>query len=238
MLDDRAHFQAYVDGSVYLADYPISYAGCKFRARMTLVRLPDGGLWLHSPGNIDAALKTEIDALGPVRFLVGPGNFHWMHLGAAARLFPDAAVYIWPGIERKDPALRFDGFLGDSAPDVWSEVFDQVLVRGTRFIWEVAFYHRLSKTLILTDLVECFGDATPGVGWLIKVWWKAVFRMWNKARPAPEYQIGWSDKKAARDSLQRILAWDFERVIIAHGDLIDVAAKDTVREAWQSVLRG
>ena len=71
-------------------------------------------------------------------------------------------------------------------------------------------------------MVENIGDGTPGGSdRLLRFWWKAVFRMWNRARPAPEYQMGWSDKGAARASLERILAWDFERVVLAHGDCID-----------------
>lgn len=33
---------------------------------------------------------------------------------------------------------------------------------------------------------------------------------------APEYQLGWKDKKAAKRSLEQMLEWDFERVLLAH----------------------
>ena len=94
--------------------------------------------------------------------------------------------------------LRFDGLLGDRSPPDWADEIDQVLVRGTRFIVEVAFLHRDSRTLVLTDLVENIGDATPDASdRLLRFWWKFVFRMWNRPRPAPEYQLGWRDKAAA-----------------------------------------
>ncbi|MDP6882743.1 MAG: DUF4336 domain-containing protein [Rhodospirillales bacterium] len=234
--EERTRLKTCVDDTLYVAEYPIRYAGCDFLARMTLVRLADGALWLHSPGTIDGTLKAEIDSLGPVRFVIGPGNFHWLHLGKALELYPDAKTYICPGIERKDPTLKFDEFLGDQPPPAWAGEIDQVLVRGTRFIWEVAFFHRPSKTLILTDLVENIGDSTPGVGIALKLWWKVVFRMWNKARPAPEYQLGWGHKKAVRASLEKIMEWDFERVILSHGEPIDADAKNIVREAWRKPL--
>lgn len=237
-VDERTRLTAYADGAVYVTEYPFRYCGIIFTARMTIVQLADGGLWLHSPGIIDDALKAEIDALGPVRFLIGPGTYHWLHLGRARELFPDAEVHICPGIERKDHMIKFDWFLGDLAPAAWAGQIDQVLVRGTRFIWEVAFFHRASKTLILTDLVENIGDSTPGVGLPLRFWFKCVFRMWNKARPAPEYQVGWKNRKAARESLDRILAWDFDRVVIAHGDLIDARATSIIREALRKPLAG
>jgi hypothetical protein len=91
--------------------------------------------------------------------------------------------------------------------------------------------------LILVDLVENFGDATAQVDWKLKLWWKIVFHMWNTAKPAPEYQLGWRDRKAARDSLRRILRWDFQRVILAHGDLIEADARQVVEKAWQTIVR-
>ncbi len=115
-------------------------------------------------------------------------------------------------------------------------MLDQVLVRGNKLIWEVAFYHRASKTLLLTDLIENFTDQTSNVNWVLKLWWKAVFHMWDNPKPAPEYQMGWKDKAAARKSLQRILDWDFDKIIMAHGDLIETDAKERAAEAWKKPL--
>ena len=236
MLEGQTGLRMYVDNTIYVTEYPIHYAGCEFTARMTIVRLADGSLWLHSPCEIDGGLKGEIDSIGPVSFIIGPGNYHWFHLAKALELFPDAKLFICPGVETKDPLLNFDWFLGDHSPEGWAGEIDQVLVRGNRFIWEVAFFHKPTKTLILTDLVENIGDSTPGVNFVLKLWWKIVFRMWNEARPAPEYQLGWNHKKAAQVSLEKILEWDFEKVIISHGDVINTNAKDIVREAWRKPL--
>jgi len=90
--------------------------------------------------------------------------------------------------------------------------------------------------LLLVDLIENIGDATPDIGWQMKLWWKLVFRMWNKAKPAPEYQMGWKDKPAARASLEKILAWDFERIIISHGENIESDAKAIALKAWTGPL--
>ena len=159
-----------------------------------------------------------------------------MYIPSAQAAFPDADTYICPGIERKRPDVDFDWFLGDRAPAAWEGVLDQVLVRGNKLIWEVAFLHKPSKTLLLVDLIENFTDQTPNVNWLLKLWWKAVFNMWDNPKPAPEYQMGWKDKAAARESLQRILEWDFDRIVLAHGDLIETNAKSMALEAWAKPL--
>ena len=125
--------------------------------------------------------------------------------------------------------------LGDRPPSAWSSTLDQGLVRGNRLMTEVAFCHRLSRTLVLVDVIENFTDQTPGTNWALKAMFK-VLRMWNRPKPAPEYQMAWSDKAAARASLERILEWDFERIIMAHGDLIEHDAKAVARQAWRRLL--
>ena len=227
-----------VPTKIWLCEYPVRYAGLDFSSRMTVIRLSDGTVMLHSPCDIDEAMKQRIESIGPVGHIVAPGSYHYFHVASAQEAFPEAQTYICPGIERKRPDLDFDWFLGDRAPEAWDGDIDQVLVRGTRYIWEVAFFHKPSRTLVLVDLVENIGDQTAGVGWGLKLWWKVVFRMWNHPKPAPEYQLGWKDKNAAGRSLERILRWDFERVILAHGDLIVTNAKATVREAWAVPLKG
>ena len=227
----------YVEGHVWLKRYPVRFAAMDISARLTLLRLSDGSLVAHSPCPIDATLKAEVEAIGPLQHIVAPGTYHYFHVAAWQAAFPEATTWVCPGVERKLPDLRFDWLLGDRSPTVWEDEVDQVLLRGTRFIVEVAFFHRASRTLGLTDLVENIVDGTPGGSdRLLRFWWKTVFRMWNRARPAPEYQMGWSDKGAARASLERILAWDFERVVLAHGDCIDTDAKARLREAWANPL--
>ena len=226
----------YLPDQVWLKEYPIHYAGCDFNARMAVIRMTDTKLLIHSPCAIDHETKEAISALGEVAYIVAPGTYHHLHVPSAQAAFPDAETYICPGIERKRPELDFDWFLGDRPPEAWAGVLDQVLVRGNKHIWEVAFYHRQSRTLLLVDLIENFTDKTPNVNWVLSLWWKVVFRMWNNPKPAPEYQLGWKDRAAARRSLRKILEWDFDRIILSHGDLIEVNAKERAKEAWTRPL--
>ncbi len=230
--------EEYIAGRIWLCRYPVKYMGMEFDARMTVIRLPDGNLILHSPCEIDDQLTRSLGELGKVACIVAPGTFHYLHVPAAQAAFPEAETFICPGIEQKCPELKFDWLLGDTAPAAWADQLDQVLVRGNRWIWEVAFFHRDTKTLILVDLVENITNSTPRASWQLKLWWKVVFHMWNTPKPAPEYQLGWSDKKAARASLQRILKWEFQRVILAHGDLIEADARQVVEKAWEKPLSG
>ena len=226
----------HVVDQIWLCTYPIRLAGTRFEARMTVIRLASGELMLHSPCNITAAMAKELSALGPVTHIVAPGNFHHLYAATAQAAFPGAKTWICPGIERKRPGLKYDGLLGDVAPVDWAGEIDQVLVQGTRIMREVAMFHRASRTLILVDLIENFTDATPHTAGALKFWFKYVFRMWNNPRPAPEYRMGWSDRQAAAKSLRHILAWDFEGIVLSHGDLIERAAHEVAIKAWSGIL--
>ncbi len=227
---------SYVGDRIWLCAYPVRLAGTRFGARMTVIRLASGRMLLHSPCRITATLAEEIAALGPVAHIVAPGNFHHMHAASAQAAFPDAKTWICPGVEKRAPDLRYDGVLGDVAPAAWLGEIDQVLVQGTRIMREIAMHHRASRTLILVDLIENFTDATPHTSASLKLLFKYVLRMWGRPRPAPEYRMGWSDRAAAAESLRRILAWDFERIVLSHGDLIERDAHAIAAEAWSGVL--
>ena len=228
----------YQKNKIWIKEYPIHYAGTRFNSRMTLVRLLNGNLFIHSPCEIDQQTKTAIEALGKVEFIVAPGSYHHLYVGSAQRAFPEAEVFICPGIETKNPQLEFDWLLGDRPDKRWADCFEQVLVRGNKYIWEVAFFYKPTRTLILVDLIESFSDATEDVNWLLKLWFRLVYRMWDNPKPAPEYQMGWKDKNAAAKSLNKILSWDFETIIVSHGDLIEGNAKKIARQAWRRPLAG
>ena len=203
---------------------------------MTVIRLASGQLLLHSPCQITPAIAKDISALGQVAHIVAPGNFHHMYTATAQAAFPMAKTWICPGVQRRSPRLEYDGVLGDVAPAEWLGEIDQVLVQGTRIMREVAMFHRASRTLILVDLIENFSDATPHTGGAFKFWFKYVLGMWNNPRPAPEYRMGWSDRQAAAKSLRKILAWNFQQIILSHGDLIDRDAHEVAAKAWSGVL--
>ena len=228
----------YVPGKIYIVEYPIHFMGMELFSRMTVVRLDDGKLWVHSPCKPDAQLKSEIDKLGEVTYIIAPGTFHHLYVSDFQSCYPDAESFLCPGLEKKRPDLRFDWILGNRPDPRWASAFDQVVIQGTRIISEVAFVHKDSKTLILVDLLENIGDDyTHEAGLLLKFWWKAVFHMWNNPKAAPEYQAGWGDREVVRKGLEKILSWDFDRIILAHGNLVESNARAVLIKAWENVLQ-
>ncbi|MFA9410743.1 MAG: DUF4336 domain-containing protein, partial [Deltaproteobacteria bacterium] len=109
-----------VSNRIWLKKYPVHYAGLDFHARTTVIRLSSGELLVHSPSPVDDGLLGRIHDIGPVAHLIAPGSYHYFHVAAWQDAFPEAMVWICPGVERKQPDLEFDWFLSDSAPDAWA----------------------------------------------------------------------------------------------------------------------
>lgn len=234
-MKSRGSLEVFVPDALWLADYFVSLGGARVNARMTVIKLGSGKVVVHSPCAFDASLTAEVAAIGPVAAIVAPGNFHWLHVKSCQQAFPEAVTYVCPGTEKRAKDLTFDEVLGSEPPALWAAEMSQVALRGTRMMREVAFLHRESKTLILVDLVENVTAATPGTNWPLRLLFRAI-GMWNTPSPAPEYRLAWGDKALVQKDLERILAWDFDRVILSHGDLITRDAKQVVARAWRMVL--
>ncbi len=227
--------EVFVPNALWLREYSVRLGGARFNARMTAIKLRSGEVLIHSPCAFDDSLTAEVAALGRVAGIIAPGNLHWLHVRSCQQAFPDAKTHICPGVEKRARALTFDFVLGDEAPPLWAEELSQVVLRGARVMREVAFFHRASRTLIVVDLVENFTPATRGTTPFLRILFRAL-RMWNRPSPAPEYRFAWGDKARVREGMERILAWDFERVILSHGDVIERDARQVVARAWRQIL--
>ena len=204
---------------------------------MTIVRFDNGDLLIHDPCEINGLIKREIDAIGEVRYIIAPGSYHHLFVTDFQQKYPQAETFLCPGLERKRPDINFDWILGNRPDHRWENVFDQVVVQGTKYMWEVAFFHKPSKTLILVDLLENIGDDfRHPTSLLLRFWWKVVYRMWNNPKAAPEYQMGWGKKDIVKKALNRILSWKPERIILAHGELVESNTQSVLTSAWQKVL--
>lgn len=50
--------------------------------------------------------------------------------------------------------------------------------------------------------------------------------------PPPLFRAAVRDKSAARASVDQILEWDFDRVIVGHGEIIEADGHEAFRSAW------
>lgn len=221
-----------IDSELWVADSPLRFLGLEVGARMTVVRLPDGTLFVHSPVTLTPSLQREIEALGEVRHLVAPNKLHHLYVGDWIKAFPEATFYAPTGLAEKRGDLNCQNVLGDKAEQGWAGTIDQVVLAGFPFASEVDFYHRPTQTLIATDLAFNVGESSPPLT-------RAFFhlaRTYGRLSPTPLERVLVRDRTAFRRSLDRILEWPFERVIVSHGDISESGGREQLKQGYAWVF--
>lgn len=219
-----------LDEDLWILDGPrVRMLGIPFTTRMTIIRLTDGGLWLHSPVAASEGQLSELEALGPIRHLVAPNKFHHRFLPDWMARYPYATSWAGPQLRERVP-IQFDHELADTAEACWAADLDQLLFGGSRVLPEAVFYHRSSRTLILTDIFQ--SHEPDADGWL----WRTVKRINGISAPhggvPRDWQTTVSDRAAARAARDRMLGWGFDRLVITHGRCIERGARAQVERAF------
>ncbi len=200
---------------------------------MTVVRLSDGSLWVDSPVPVSFDTVKAIAALGPVRHLVAATPRHVWRVDGWHTLFPDARL--WTArktiLTLKKRNMPPAAVLGNSPAKEWQDDLDQLGFKGNPLAEEIIFLHRTSGTVILDDLIQVH-ELRPGRPLL-----NALARFAGVAAPRGgvglDIRMTFFDRSAARMSLERLLSWDFDRLIIAHGPCIEIGAKPVVERAFR-----
>jgi len=208
-----------VDGDLIEMDAVVTKL--PFSTRMTVIKLANGQLWCHSPIQPNQALFDQLDALGPVAHLVSPNKIHYAYIADWKKRYPEAIAWSSPGVEervaKQKIPVSFDEKLTDKAPQAWVGQIDQLVFKGSAYIEEVVFFHKDSQTLILTDLIENFETehfASP----LRSKAYKLVRVAAPDGQTPIDYRMTFiGHQKEAKDCLEQMLAWQPEKIILAHG---------------------
>lgn len=216
---------------IWIADgIQVAIAGFHYPTRMAVIRLSDGHLFVWSPIRLTDALRAEVNALGEVRHIVAPNSLHHLFLPEWKRAYPEARMVAPPGLREKRKDIVFDADLGDAPSPDWAGEIDQVPVRGNLITTEVVFFHGKSGTVLFTDLIQQF-PAGSFSGWRAVV---AKLDLMTGPEPSVprKFRIAFTDRRAARCSLERIFAWPAEKVLMAHGTPVEQDAQGFLRRAF------
>ena len=198
--------------------------------RTTVIRLASGELVLISPLAIDDALAEQLAQLGPVTHLIGPNCLHHLFMAKAQARYPAAKTWLSPGLSRKLPNLAHDHLLPDQLP---SEL-QAIEIRGAAKLSEFAIWHEPSKSLVVTDLV--FNILSPR-GWLTPMILR-TFGTHQRLAQSRALRFMTDDRALARESVKQMLALDFSRLIMAHGEVVENDAKAGLSQALGWMLAG
>jgi len=201
--------------------------------RTTIVVLDDGGLLVISPPPVEAGGLEALDAIGPVRHVLVPNSFHHLNAGRFMSHYPDASFWAAPGLFSRVPGLPAGSEITESAPREWSGAVELAILQPTSEVSEVALFHRKSATLVLTDLafhMVRFSGVGEKLLWLLS----GVPPAFGPSRTARMLLL--RDRRLSEPFLRRIAEWPFQRILVAHGDPVDVDARAVFRRAFAAWL--
>jgi len=206
--------------------------GVTMPTRSLAVRLPGGALAVLSPPP-DEDARRGLAALGPVQFLVAPNSFHHLGLPSWAAAFPAARILLAPGLHARRPELPAGDELAEGATTPFGDVLAHSVLGPIRGVSEVAFLHRPSRTLILTD--ACFHiQRAAHVRDRLALRMLGAWRRFGPSRTARTVLL--RDRAQVASFVERICRWDFGRIVVAHGDVLEAAGPEVLCEAFRSYL--
>ncbi len=217
-----------IPGQIWHATAPLSFAGIGMHTRMTVVRLADGKLWIHSPVKPGPGLRESLDGLGAVAYVCAPNRFHHLFIEDFMAAYPEALLFMAPGLPNKRPTIRHPRILADYPEPEWRKDLDQLVFAGLPMLNEVVWLHRDSGTLILTDLCTCFKEDAAALTRFVA----RLLGVYRTLGMSHTIRLMVRDRSKARASRDRILDWDFQRVIVAHDHILMTNGKDAVAHAF------
>lgn len=182
--------------------------GLAIGKRMSVLRLADGSLLLHSPVDVDDAEQAAIDALGPVSAIMVPNTMHTMHFRDAARRWPGARLFAPPAVAAKAGELRFA-----EGPAPLDAALRHHTVGGQPKHAETVLFHAPSESVVFTDIL--FHFPTRPDWWT--GWYASMAGVLGKPGVTPIGKTVFSDRAAAKPSVELLRSWGGRRVVVSHG---------------------
>lgn len=223
MTNAMNHLQRFAE-NLWIADGPaVRFFGVPYPTRMVVVKLGDGSLWINSPVEATREQAHQLEQIGPVAHLVSPTRLHDWRLEQWAAFFPHAQI--WKART-----------LGDRPPQAWSADIDQLVFQGSRALSEAEFFHRHSRTLLMGDFLQNF---QPERGRAVRNALLYFGGILGGGAPC-DLRLSFAGKRhmeLGRQSLRDLLAWDFDKLVPAHGDCVVADAKPFVKRAFRWLER-
>jgi hypothetical protein len=228
-----------IDRNIWVGEQPLKFWGFEVGTRMTVIRLANGEVIVISPIKVDEMTIYQINELGNVTAIVAPNLYHHLFVAEFKAIYPHAKIWAAPGLESKRPDIPIDKILNSGKVGITDEV-EYLLFEGFKFfdligssaLNEIVFFHRESQTLILTDTAYHFDESFS-----LKT--QLAFRFmggYRKLEPSFLEKFATREKDKVKRAIKQVLCWDFDRVIMAHGSIIENDGKRKLKEGYEWFL--
>lgn len=228
-----------IDKNIWVAEQPFRYFGLHIGTRMTVIRLANRELVVISPIRVNEAAVRQLSDLGQVRHIVAPNLYHYLFAAEFKAFYPNATFWAAPGLDTKQPELPIDEIISSDSSRQWDELetilfdgFKTLSLSGFDALNECVFFHPASRTLILTDTAFHLDESFP----LLTQFASKVTGGYKQLSPSLLEKIATTEKESVKRSVEKVLHWDFERVIMAHGSIIERHGKEKFRQGYNNFL--
>jgi hypothetical protein len=227
-----------IEQNIWVGEQRLKYLGLNVGTRMTIIRLVNGELIVISPIQVDNTTIEQLNAIGNVSYIIAPNLYHYLFADSFKTIYPKASLWAAPGLESKRTELPIDRVISDEKSlldGVEYLLFDGFRVfdlNGPSLLNECVFFHRESRTLVLTDTAYHFDESFPLTTQLAA----RLIGGYKKLSPSLLERFATRETERVKQSVQKVLAWDFKRVIMAHGTIIESDAKRKFREGYEWFL--
>jgi len=229
-----------VTDDVWIVDGPLIEFGppllrMPFPTRMTVVRI-GRELFIHSPTPLTAGLKAEFAAIGEPAWIIGPNRIHYWWIPEWCEAYPDAAAYLAPRImeqagDRLDQVVYRCRSLDNRSGYPWDGAIDTLPVQGS-YMSEIVFFHRPSRTLVLTDMIENFEPQKLGLFARVLTWLGGAQHPDGKM--PRDMRLTYRARAAElRVAIDTMIGWNPARIILARGRWYERGGTDELRRAFR-----
>ncbi|MDV5168649.1 DUF4336 domain-containing protein [Photobacterium rosenbergii] len=213
----------------------VPFLSLPFTTRMTVVRLPEDQLWVHSPIKLTSEIKSQLADLGEVKYLIAPNHLHHLFIADWQSCYPDAMTIGTREVIKKRADIIFSSSLNDDQKWPWADEIDQVMFTGSPLMEECVFFHIKSGTLIVTDLIENFPSSN------FNHWQRLIAKGVGILAPNGKMPLDWRlsftfGKSQAREHLNQIITWHPKVIVMSHGEIVESGAKQFIETSFRWLL--
>lgn len=228
-----------IDRNIWVVEQPQRYLGLSVGTRMSVIRLDNGEIAVISPIQPTDGLRQQLSDLGTIKHVIAPNLYHYLFAADFKACYPEALLWATSGLDAKQPKLPIDRIIDEGIEASWPGLdwlpfsgFRTLGLNGFDALNECVFFHRLSRTLILTDTAFNFDESFPLTTRLVT----QVIGGYKSLSPSILEKIATTDKSAIKKSVEYVLNWDFERVIMAHGSIVAKGGKEKFKQGYDRFL--
>lgn len=217
---------------IWCLDSPLTVMGMALGHRMTVIRLSSGDLWVHSPVEWTPPLGEALSALGDVRHVIAPSCQHDLYLEGWSVRYRTALFWAAPGLRSQQEKVPFSGDLVEELNAEWAGQIDQCLIDGMPRVNEFVFFHPPSRSLILADLAF---NRVASSGFMSRMLLK-MNGCTHGFAPSRAFRWKIKDRAVFAASLEHVMVWDFDRIIVGHGEVVERNGKHIMAAAFGKFL--